>query len=230
MVSSALHDDAVPHRTAPRAPGAISWDASRDFTRMSLRKLVVSCEQVVRENGARPSRPARRAVASAVVANPWAGTDPGRDLAPEAGLLAPQLARLLADRLLSALGGADAIEAFGKGALVGTEGEIEHGGALIHTPYFGNLVREFLHGESIICFADARADAGQNLVIPMWNKTRAATRSHYQTISAVVSDAPRAGEIVVIAAASTGPRPHPRIGDRSTDEAVSATAMEDNAS
>jgi hypothetical protein len=87
-----------------------------------------------------------------------------------------------------------------------------------------------MHGESIICFADARADAGQALVIPMWHKTHAATRSHYQTISAVVPDAPRAGEIVVIAAASTGPRPHPRIGDRSTDKPVSATVTEDGAS
>jgi hypothetical protein len=213
MVSSALPDD-----------------ASREFARTSLRKIVVSAEQVIRENGVRPARPARRAVASAVVANPWAGTGPARNLAPEAGLLAPQLARLLTDRLLSALGGADAIEAFGKGALVGTEGEIEHGGALIHTPYFGNLVRDFMRGESIICFADARADAGQTLVIPMWHKTRAATRSHYQTISAFVPDAPRAGEIVVIAAASTGPRPHPRIGDRSTDKPVSATVMKDGAS
>jgi hypothetical protein len=220
MVSSALHDDA----------GVIAWDASRAFTRESLRKIVVSCEQVVRENGVRPARPAMRAVACAVVANPWVGTGPDRDLKPEAELLAPQLARLLTDRLLSLLGGADAIEAFGKGALVGTGGEIEHGGALIHTPYFGNLVRDFTHGESIICFADARADAGQTLVVPMWHKTHAATRSHYQTVSAVVPDAPRAGEIVVIAAASTGPRPHPRIGDRSTDRPVSATVMEDGAS
>ncbi len=51
-------------------------------------------------------------------------------------------------------------------------GEIEHGGALIHTPYFGNLMREFLQGESIICFADARADAGETLVVPLWHKTR----------------------------------------------------------
>ena len=106
------------------------------------------------------------------------------------------------------------IEAFGKAAIVGTAGEIEHGGALIHTPWFGNLMRDFLQGESIICFADVRGDAGETLVVPMWHKTAAATRSHYQTISARVSDAPRAGEIVVLAAASTGPRPHARIGDR----------------
>ena len=98
MVSSALHDDAVPQRAAPRPPGVVSWDASREFARKSLRKIVVSCEQVVRENGVRPSRPAKRAVASAIVANPWLGTGASRDLAPEAELLAPQLARLLTIR------------------------------------------------------------------------------------------------------------------------------------
>ncbi len=85
--------------------------------------------------------------------------------------IAPVLARLLTDRLIAALGGVDAIEAFGKAAIVGSAGEIEHGGALIHTPYFGNLMREFLGGESIICFADTRADAGESLVVPLWHKT-----------------------------------------------------------
>ena len=87
----------------------------------------------------------------------------------------------------------DAIEAFGKAAIVGTAGEIEHGGALIHTPYFGNLMREFLDGESIICFADTRADAGEPLVVPLWHKTHAATRSHYQTVTTRVPDAPAPG-------------------------------------
>jgi hypothetical protein len=136
------------------------------------------------------------------------------------------LARLLTDRLLAALGGVDEIEAFGKAAIVGTAGELEHAGALIHTPYFGNLMREFLGGESIICFADTRADAGESLVVPLWHKTHAATRSHYQTISARVPDAPRADEIVVIAAASTGPRPHPRIGDRLTDPIITSQNLE----
>ena len=117
------------------------------------------------------------------------------------------------------------IEAFGKAAVVGTAGEIEHAGALIHTPYFGNLMREFLEGESIICFADARSEAGETLVVPMWHKTHAATRTHYQTVTARVSDAPHAHEIVVIAAASTGPRPHARIGDRATDSVVSARSL-----
>ena len=195
-----------------------------------VRKTVLYREDVLLENGTGPARPARRAVVAAVIQNPWLGTGPTTDLSPEVEAIAPVLAKALTDRLIDALGGVDAIEAFGKAAVVGTAGEIEHGGALIHTPWFGNLMRDFLHGESIICFADVRGDAGETLVVPMWHKTAAATRSHYQTISARVSDAPHAGEIVVMAAASTGPRPHARIGDRKTDKIVSAENLESDLS
>lgn len=190
-----------------------------------LRRTTVYRELVLSENGAAPARPTLRATAAAVVRNPWIGTGTEHDLGPEVEAMAPVLAAELTDRLLACLGGVDAVEAFGKAAVVGTAGELEHAGALIHTPYFGNLVREFLGGESIICFADTRADAGETLVVPMWHKTAAATRSHYQTVTARVADAPRADEIVVVAAASTGPRPHPRIGDRRTDPAVSAASL-----
>jgi hypothetical protein len=196
------------------------------FGPSTVRKVVLVREQVVRENGRPPARPVLRAAAAAVISNPWVGTDSTRDLSAEIEDIAPALAKLLTDRLIDALGSASSIEAFGKAAIVGTAGEIEHAGALIHTPYFGNLMRDFLDGESIICFADTRADAGQSLVVPMWNKTQAATRSHYQTIAITVSDSPHANEIVVIAAASTGPRPHPRIGDRTTDPAVNADVLE----
>lgn len=193
---------------------------------IGLRKLVVYREVVMAEAGAAPLRPARQASVAAVVANPWAGTGPTQDLSVQVARIAPVLARVLTDRLVAALGGVDAIEAFGKAAIVGKAGELEHGGALIHTPYFGNLMREFLGGESIICFADTRAEAGEPLVVPLWHKSQAATRSHYQTVSVRVPDAPRADELVIVAAASTGPRPHPRIGDRTTDPAVTTKTLE----
>ncbi|MGW4393687.1 amino acid synthesis family protein [Amycolatopsis nivea] len=193
---------------------------------IGLRKVAVYREEVVTEAGAPPARPAVQASVAAVLRNPWLGTSPSRDLSPEVVSIAPVLARVLTGRLLDALGGVDAVEAFGKAAVVGNAGEIEHGGALIHTPYFGNLMREFLEGESIICFADTRAEAGTTLVVPLWHKTHAATRSHYQTVTTRISDAPRPGEIVVVAAASTGPRPHPRIGDRTTDPAVTSKKLE----
>ncbi|NKX55719.1 amino acid synthesis family protein [Arthrobacter mobilis] len=191
-----------------------------------IRKIVYYQEEVLLENGVLPPVPALRATAAAVLANPWAGTGPETDLGPATREIAPQIARALTDRLIAGLGGAEKIEAFGKAAIVGTAGEIEHAGALIHTPFFGNLVREFLEGSSIICFADERAEAGQPLVVPLWHKTEAATRSHYQTVTARVSDGPRPDEIVVIAAASTGPRPHARIGDRATDPAVTSRILE----
>ncbi|MGW5867289.1 amino acid synthesis family protein [Streptomyces sp. NPDC055239] len=194
---------------------------------IGLRKLVLYRDVVLTEAGEVPAQPARRASVAAVIRNPWTGVGPSTDLSPEQAHIAPVLAKVLTERLIGALGGVDEIESFGKAAIVGTAGEIEHAGALIHTPYFGNLVREFLQGESIICFADTRADAGETLIVPLWHKTLAATRSHYQTISARVPDAPRADEIVVIAAASTGPRPHPRIGDRMTDPVVTTETLEE---
>lgn len=193
----------------------------------SVRKVVVTVEEVLLEGGASPAVPARRAAVAVVIANPWARTTPAADLGPAVACIAPELARIVTERLCAALGQAETVEAFGKAAIVGTAGELEHAAALIHTPYFGNLVREYLQGESIICFADTRADAGAALVIPMWHKRAAATRSHYQTITARVSDAPRAEEIVVMAAASTGPRPHPRIGDRTTDPEVTAATVKE---
>lgn len=190
-----------------------------------LRRTCVYREEVLLENGAAPALPALRATAAAVIRNPWIGTGHEHDLADHVEAMAPVLARELTSRLVDALGGVDAVEAFGKAALVGAHGELEHAAALIHTPYFGNLMREFLDGESIICFADTRADAGETLVVPLWHKSHAATRTHYQTITARVSDAPRADEIVVIAGASTGPRPHARIGDRLTDPRVTADSV-----
>jgi hypothetical protein len=215
-IATTARDDATAAvRTAPRPDRGVG-----------LRKLVTYRDVVVTEAGRAPDRAARRASVAAVLRNPWLGTGPLQDLAEETSRIAPVLATLLTDRLVAALGGVDQVEAFGKGAVVGTAGELEHAGALIHTPYFGNLMREFLDGESIICFADTRADAGESLVVPLWHKTHAATRSHYQTVSARVPDAPRSDEIVVVAAASTGPRPHPRIGDRRTDPSVTSQNLE----
>lgn len=217
--------EADPEAPAPRPADAGHQPIPAEAA-IGLRKLVLYRDDVITEAGRAPDIAARRASVAAVLRNPWVGTGPTADLSAATSRVAPVLARLLTDRLLAALGGVDEIEAFGKAAIVGTAGELEHAGALIHTPYFGNLMREFLGGESIICFADTRADAGESLVVPLWHKTHAATRSHYQTISARVPDAPRADEIVVIAAASTGPRPHPRIGDRLTDPTITSQNLE----
>lgn len=208
----------------------VALDARRDrdelARRIGVRKLVTATEELVSDGGTPAARTILRASAVAVLANPWIGTGTDEDLQPATERIAPTLARLLADSLLDALGGAGEVEAFGKAAVVGLRGEIEHAGALVHTPYFGNLVREFLEGTSIICFSDDRAEAGTSIRVPLWHKTQAATRSHYQTLDVPLADAPHPDEIVVIAAASTGPRPHARIGDRTTDKPIDSSILE----
>jgi hypothetical protein len=185
-----------------------------------IRRLVTLVEEIDAEPGAGPNAPVRRAAAAAVVANPWAGRGRVEDLGAEVERIAPPVAVALTDRLRHALGGAGEIEAFGKAAIVGTDGEIEHGAALIHTPWFGDVVRQALDGTSIIVFSDTRGPAGTALVVPVWHKTAAATRSHYQTVEIRIADAPRPGEIVLVCAAATGGRPQARIGDRTTDTAT----------
>jgi hypothetical protein len=185
-----------------------------------IRKICSVTEDLVAELGAPVSTPVRRVAVAAVIANPWAGRGVVAELDEDVTRVAPLLAHELTARLIDALGGTSLVEAFGKAAIVGLGGEIEHAGALIHTPYFGNLFRELTEGSSIIVFSDDRADAGTSLTVPMWHKTEAATRSHYQTVSVRVPDAPRHDEIVVIAAGSSGGRPNARIGDRTSDPVV----------
>lgn len=188
---------------------------------IGLRRLVTTTEAIPREG----EDPILRAAAVAVIANPWIGKGTDADLSAASRRTAPLLAKLLTDRLLHMLGGAERILAFGKAALVGTRGEIEHASALIHTPYFGNLMREALDGTSILCFADGTAEPGSSIRVPMWHKTAASTRDYYQTLEVALPDAPHRDEIAVVAAASTGPRPYPRIGDRSTDRHVTSDIL-----
>lgn len=197
-------------------------------TGLGVRALHTVCEEILSEGGSASAQPLRQASAMAVVRNPWLGTGTTEDLETHTRRIAPILAKVLSDRLLAALGGAEQVQSFGKAAIVGLDGEIEHGGALIHTPYFGNLVREFLQGSSIICFTDGRATAGSQVRVPMWHKTHAASRAHYQAIDVHLPDAPHADEICVIAVASSGPRPHARIGDRTTDEVITSATLKGN--
>jgi hypothetical protein len=194
-----------------------------------IRRISTTTEEILLELGEPVAQPVRRAGAAAVVRNPWAGAGIVPDLAEAASGLATSLARELTARLCDALGGTAAIEAFGKGAIVGLGGEIEHGAGLIHTPYFGNVLRALVEGTSIIVFSDDFGPGGTVLTVPIWHKTASATRSHYQTMPIRVPDAPRDDEIVVVAAASTGPRPNARIGDRRTDPHVHLSDLEPTA-
>src|SRR5699024_5892330 len=154
------------------------------------------------------------------------GKGTASNLTDFAAYAAPILAKELSEHILADLGGAQNVAAFGKAAVVGLEGEIEHGGAFIHTPYFGNIFRELLEGSSIICFSESRAEPSETLRVPLWHKPQAATRDYYQSVEIHLPDAPHSDELVVMGVASDGPRPHPRIGDRITDAPVSLTICE----
>lgn len=181
-----------------------------------VRKHVLVVEEIELDGGRAVPSTLRRAAAAAVIANPWVGTVT-EDLGPAVTRIVPAVADALIARLLQALGGGAAVEAFGKGVLVGLDGEVEHGAAVIHTPHLGDRYRHRVGGSSVIAFAERRAGAGASLLIPMWHKTEATTRSHYQAMELRVPDAPNADEIVVALAAASGPRPFARIGDRRTD-------------
>ena len=189
----------------------------------TIRKIVTAVDEQCVEGGRVLDTPWRRVATAAVLRNPWHGAGYVEDLQSVVTEVAPELARELSERVLGAIGGSEKVEAFGKAVLVGIAGETEHGAALIHTPYFGNLYREAVEGTSILPFSDRRAGAGEVLVIPMWHKTKSTIRSHYQTFELRIPDAPRPDEIVVAVAVASGPRPQARIGDRSTDKVSAGT-------
>ena len=200
-------------------------DVNSIESRWSLSKLVVTADEWRADSGT-PVEGATRVLAAAVIRNPWVGTDVETDLQSAVTEISPRLAKLLTDRIIQHIGSADRVVAFGKGAIIGTSGELEHGAALIHTPYFANLVRGFLAGDAVIAYADDRGDAGATLTVPLGRKNAGPTRDYFQTLVARIPDAPRPDEIVVIAGASTGTRPFPRSGDRTTDPRVIASDLQ----
>ena len=181
-----------------------------------IRKLVTYDEEI-RVEGFKPAAtPWRMCAVAAVVRNPWAGRFV-EDLTPEIRAYGPELGALLTDRILQMVGGGDAIEAYGKAAVVGLDGEIEHASGLIHTLRFGNHFREAVGAKSYLAFTNTRGPANAPIMVPLMDKNDAGRRSHYLTIQFAIPDAPRADEVVVALGAATGGRPHHRIGDRYQD-------------
>ena len=180
-----------------------------------IRKIVTYREDVLVEGFKPAPSPWVMAAAAAVVTNPWAGRYVD-DLKPEIQAYGPTLGALLTDRITTLLEGAD-IEAFGKAAVVGLDGEVEHASGLIHTLRFGNHFREAVGATSYLAFTNIRGAANAPIQIPLMDKNDAGRRSHYLTVHFAIPDAPRADEIVVALGAATGGRPHHRIGDRYQD-------------
>lgn len=181
-----------------------------------IRKFVTYDEEVLIEGFRAVERPWRMFAVAAVVRNPWAGRFV-ENLKPEIQSFGPVLGAALTERMVNLAGSGAAIEAYGKAAVVGLDGEVEHASGLIHTLRFGNHFREAVEAKSYLSFTNTRAGANAPIMVPLMDKNDAGRRSHYLTIQFAIPDAPRADEIVVVLGGATGGRPHHRIGDRYQD-------------
>jgi hypothetical protein len=184
---------------------------------IEIRKTLLHIETTMIEGGKPAARPLKLIAAVAVVRNPWAGQGFVEDLKPEIHAAAPVLGALLTGMILEHAGSGDAVEGYGKAAVVGLNGEIEHASALIHTLRFGNHYRQAVGAKSYLAFCNTRGPANAPIMIPLMDKNDEGRRSHYLTIQCAIPDAPNADEIVIALGASIGGRPHHRIGDRYQD-------------
>lgn len=174
-----------------------------------VRKVVTLVEDVLREGGEPVEPPTRIVAAGAVISNPLAGRFVA-DLQPLIDEFCEPLGELLTRRTLELLGAP--AEGVGKGALVGLNGDVEHGSAIIHNLRFGNKVRDAILGTALLVAAEKRGGAGATIDVAIKHKDDHSVRSHHQTFEVRIPDAPRADEIVIwIALASSG-RPHARLG------------------
>lgn len=182
-----------------------------------IRKVVTYVEETLIEGGKAAPVPLKMFAAAVVLKNPWHGRGFVEDLKPEIHAIAPVLGELLTGEILRMAGSGAVIEGYGKAAVVGTAGEIEHASALIHTLRFGNFYRKAVGAKSYLSFTNVRGGPNCAISIPMMHKDDEGMRSHYLTIQFSINDAPAADEIVVALGASIGGRPHHRIGNRYQD-------------
>ena len=184
-----------------------------------IRKIVDYIEDIIIEGNRNAPEPLRMVASAAVIKNPWYSENFIENLQPEISSHAKTLGDCLVPRVVALAGGAEKIEAFGKAAIVGIDGEIEHAAGLIHTLYFGNAFRTATQGDSFLLFTNTRTGPGGNITIPMKHKSneQGGSRAHYLTLEFSISDAPASNEIIVALAASTGGRVHHRIGNRAND-------------
>ncbi|MDB5851695.1 MAG: hypothetical protein JWP29_5447 [Rhodoferax sp.] len=190
---------------------------------LEIRKIASFIEETFIEGGRAAPQPIRMVVVATVLRNPWAGQGYVEDLQPEIYRLAPLLGAQVTRRLTAIMPAAQ-VEAYGKAAAVGVNGEIEHASALIHTLRFGNIFREAAGGTAYLSFTNTRLGAGAMLSLPMVHKTETGKRSHFITATFQVADAPGPDEILIAIGAADGGRAHPRIGDRFKDMEEMAAA------
>jgi hypothetical protein len=182
-----------------------------------IRKIVIVVDEVLAEMGQAVTPPVRRAAAMAVIENPFANTYV-EDLTPMMDM-GEELGRILSEKAVAALGvDGGQVEGYGKAALVGENGEMEHAAALLH-PKMGAPVRKTLtKGAALIPSSKKRGGPGAELDIPLGHKDAAYVRSHFDGMQVSINDAPRANEIVVAVAVTSGGRPLPRVGGLVTSD------------
>ncbi len=177
---------------------------------IEIRKKVVSVEEIFHEGGPATGTPLRRAAALAVIKNPYAGRYV-EDIMPMIDALKP-LGLELTDMLIAALGGDPAVvEGFGKGAIIGAGGELEHG-ALWHAPGGYSMRARLSDSKAIVPSSKKVGGAGTRLDIPVTHINASYVRSHFDSIEVGVNDAPRSDEMLVALVMTTGPRIHNRAG------------------
>ena len=178
---------------------------------VQIRKLIVNVEETRREMGRPVEPPTRKAVAIAVIVNPYAGRD--SEHLDELIAIGEELGALLGERCVQALGIEPArAESYGKAAIVGEAGELEHAAAILHPKLGAPLRKAVEKGAALVPSAKKRGGLGTAIDVPLGHKDAAFVRSHFDAMEARVSDAPRPGEIVVAVVVTDSGRPHPRIG------------------
>lgn len=183
-----------------------------------IRKIAVFVEETHREAGREIAPATRKAVAVAVIANPFAG-EYVEDLTPLMDMGA-ELGELLGRRCVEALGISPAqAESYGKAAMVGENGELEHAAALLHPKMGAPLRKEVEKGAALVPSSKKMGGPGQDLDVPLGHKDAAYVRSHFDGIEVRLNDAPRANEIMVAIAVTDSGRPLPRVGGLTHEEA-----------
>jgi len=176
-----------------------------------IRKIAVNIEETHREIGCEISPATRKAVAVAVIENPFSGIYQ-EDLTALMDIGA-ELGALLGEKCVQALGiTPDQAESYGKSAMVGENGELEHAAAILH-PKLGAPLRIAVgKGAALVASSKKMGSLGQVLDVPLGHKDAAYVRSHFDGIEVRLNDAPRANEIMVAVAVTDSGRPLPRIG------------------
>ena len=184
---------------------------------LKLRKFVKFVDKTFIEGGKKAKEPVLLVSVAAVIQNPWAGKGYVENLKPEILDLAPKLGDILVPELIKEIGSGEKILAYGKAAMVGLNGEIEHASAFIHTLRFGNKFRDAVGGTSYLSFTNTRGPAGSKISIPMMHKTDSGLRPYYLTHEFTIHDAPFDNEIVIAIGGASSGRAHARTGDRYQD-------------